>query len=94
MQLSSTMCVNYTPIMQSTRRPTIVVSPPHQGTPPVIRVSDCDSERLGVLADRTENTQEKCFLNPPTRNFSGLENPWTDFNLSPFNLRKVKRSSE
>merc|ERR1711872_942395 len=88
LSISLNMCFNYNSQAESTPRPTILSTHQHQGTPPIIIISNLDTDDREVKEEEIETSQCNSYhLSPPAGKFGGLENPWTDLNLTPFQPR-------
>merc|ERR1712098_583472 len=85
--ISINMCFNYNSHSESTRRPTILSTLQHKGIPPIIIISNLDTDDRDVKEEEMETSQSNSYLSPPAGKFGGLENPWTDLNLTPFQPR-------
>merc|ERR1712098_718868 len=83
----SVMCFNYNSQDETTTRPTILSTHQHHSTPPIIIISNLDTDDREVKEEEIEKFQSNCYLSPPEGKFRGLENPWTDLNLTPFQPR-------
>merc|ERR1712098_693168 len=81
LSISLNMCFNYNSLTESTTRPTILSTHQHHSTPPIIIISNLDTDDRDVKDEDIETSQSNWFRSPPAGKFGGLENPWTDLNL-------------
>merc|ERR1712098_735740 len=87
LSISLNMCFNYNSLAESTTRPTILSTHQHQGTPPIIIISNLDTDDREIKEEEIEKSNSNSYLSPPAGKFGGLENPWTYLNLTPFQPR-------